>query len=180
MKNIDSNLIAGISNDRRVRQAITRESHLFFFLVYFPHYVKYEVAPFQEDIFELTQDVSKKLVCIVAFRGSAKSTIVTFSYTLWAILGKQTKKYVLIVCQTRAQAKQHMMNIRYELETNTLLKSDMGPFREENDTEWASSSLVFENVGARITIASLEQSVRGFKHNQYRPDLIILDEFTMN
>src|ERR1700682_4804671 len=134
MKNPSNELIRSISTDRTVRQNVTRESHLFFFLVYFPHYVKYEVAPFQEEIFELTQDVSKKLVCIVAFRGSAKSTIVTFSYTLWAILGKQNKKYVLIVCQTRAQAKQHMMNIRYELETNDLLKSDLGPFREENDT----------------------------------------------
>ena len=176
MKNPSSDILASIAKDRTVRQSVTRESHLFFFLVYFPHYVKYEVAPFQDEIFELTQDASKKLVCIVAFRGSAKSTIVTFSYTLWAILGKQNKKYVLIVCQTRAQAKQHMMNIRYELETNDLLKSDLGPFREENDTEWASSSLVFENVGARITIASLEQSIRGFKHNQYRPDLIILDD----
>jgi predicted phage terminase large subunit-like protein len=176
MKNPSSELLNSIGRDRTVRQSITRESHLFFFLVYFPHYVKYEVAPFQEDIFELTQDTSKKLVCVVAFRGSAKSTIVTFSYTLWAILGRQNRKYVLIVCQTRAQAKQHMMNIRHELENNALLRSDMGPFREENDTEWASSSLVFENVGARITIASLEQSVRGFKHNQYRPDLIILDD----
>ncbi|HUC88911.1 MAG TPA: hypothetical protein VMR49_02675 [Candidatus Paceibacterota bacterium] len=176
MKNPSSDILASIAKDRTVRQSVTRESHLFFFLVYFPHYVKYEVAPFQDEIFDLTQDTSKKLVCIVAFRGSAKSTIVTFSYTLWAILGKQNKKYVLIVCQTKAQAKQHMMNIRYELETNDLLKSDLGPFREENDTEWASSSLVFENVGARITIASLEQSIRGFKHNQYRPDLIILDD----
>lgn len=176
MKNLSKELLLSIGKDRTVRQTVTRESHLFFFLVYFPHYVKYELAPFQEDIFELTQDASQKLACIVAFRGSAKSTIVTFSYTLWAILGKQNRKYVLIVCQTRAQAKQHMMNIRHELETNALLKSDLGPFREENDTEWASSSLVFENVGARITIASLEQSIRGFKHNQYRPDLIILDD----
>jgi len=176
MKNPSTELLSSIAKDRTVRQNVTRESHLFFFLIYFPHYVKYEIAPFQDEIFDLTQDASKKLVCIVAFRGSAKSTIVTFSYTLWAILGVQNKKYVLIVCQTRAQAKQHMMNIRHELETNALLKSDLGPFREENDTEWASSSLVFENVGARITIASLEQSIRGFKHNQYRPDLIILDD----
>src|SRR4029077_61932 len=129
MKNPSSDILASIAKDRTVRQSVTRESHLFFFLVYFPHYVKYEVAPFQEEIFELTQDTSKKLVCIVAFRGSAKSTIVTFSYTLWAILGKQNKKYVLIICQTRAQAKLHMQNIRNELESNLLLKSDLGPFR---------------------------------------------------
>ena len=38
------------------------------------------------------------------------------------------------------------------------------------------SSLVFQNTGARIMIASVDQSVRGFKHHQYRPDLLILDD----
>lgn len=173
---INKDLTIAIAKDRAVRRTVTYESHIYFFGVYFPHYTEYEIAPFQNEIFEITQDSSNQLACIVAFRGSAKSTIVTFSYTLWAILGQQQKKYVVIVCQTRAQAKQHMMNIRDELERNELLRSDLGPFREENDSEWATSSLVFENMGARITIASLDQSVRGFKHKQHRPDLIILDD----
>jgi predicted phage terminase large subunit-like protein len=77
--------------------------------------------------------------------------------------------------QTRGQAKQHMMNLKRELESNILLKSDLGPFEEESD-EWGSSSLVFSNTGARITVASMEQSVRGLRHNQHRPDLIICDD----
>jgi phage terminase large subunit-like protein len=101
-----------------------------------------------------------KNLFIVAFRGSAKSTIFTTSYPVWAILGEQQKKFVLILCQTQAQAKQHMMNLRRELESNALLKSDLGPFQEENN-EWGSSSLVFSRLGARITAVSTEQSVRG-------------------
>lgn len=161
--------------DRKVRTAITRESHWYFFHFYFAHYVKYPTATFQKEIFDLTEREELGNFFVVAFRGSAKSTIVTTSYPIWSILGKQQKKFVLILCQTQAQAKQHMMNLRRELENNVLLKRDLGPFNEESD-EWGSSSLVFSNLGARITAASSEQSIRGLRHNQHRPDLIIGDD----
>ncbi len=68
-----------------------------------------------------------------------------------------------------------MMNIRAELEGNDLLKRDLGPFQEQSD-EWGSYSLVFNKSGARITVASTEQSIRGIRHNEHRPDLIICDD----
>lgn len=172
---MNKDLLKSISGDRSVRQAVTRESHLMFFHIYFPHYVQYEIAEFQKDIFRITEDQSNKLACICAFRGSGKSTLITFSYPLWAILGVQAKKFALIICQTRGQVKQHMMNLKRELESNQVLRSDLGPFQEEND-EWGSMSLVFSKLNARITAASSEQSIRGLRHNQYRPDLIICDD----
>ncbi|MDO8625817.1 MAG: hypothetical protein Q7R47_07055, partial [Candidatus Diapherotrites archaeon] len=171
-----NNPIEAIAKDRIVRQTVARESHLLFFHLYFSHYVKYPIAEFQKDIFRITEDSSNRLACIVAFRGSAKSTIVTLSYSLWAILGIQQRKFVVIICQTQAQARQHMVNIRRELENNKLLKSDMGPFQEETGGEWAMSSLVFTNTNARIMVASVEQSIRGIRHFEYRPDLLILDD----
>lgn len=161
--------------DRKVRIAITKESHWYFFHFYFAHYVKYETAPFQTEIFNLTENEATKNFYVVAFRGSGKSTIITTSYPIWAILGKQQKKFVLLLCQTQSQAKQHMMNLRKELESNPVLKKDLGPFNEESD-EWGSTSLVFSKHGARITAASSEQSIRGLRHNQHRPDLIIGDD----
>ena len=175
MEHIDP--FEAITQDRAVRQAATRESHLMFFHIYFPHYVKYPIADFQRDIFRITEDQSNRLACVVAFRGSGKSTLVTFSYSLWAILGVQQKKFVLLICQTQAQARQHMSNLKYELEHNPLLRSDLGPFREEvGGGEWAMSSLIFQNTGARITVASVDQSIRGIRHHEHRPDLIILDD----
>ena len=169
------NLTEQMFKNRDVRAAITRKSHFLFFHFYFAHYVTYETAPFQKEIFRLTEDESAGNLFIVAFRGSGKSTILTMSYPIWAILGEQRKKFVLILCQTRSQAKQHMMNLRRELEGNQLLQNDLGPFQDESD-EWGSSSLVFPRLNARITAASTEQSIRGLRHNQYRPDLIIGDD----
>ncbi len=161
--------------DKKVRTAITKESHWYFFNFYFAHYVKYATAFFHNEIFNLTENESLGNFFVVAFRGCGKSTIITTSYPIWAILGKPQKKFVLILCQTQSQAKQHLMNLRRELESDTLLKSDLGPFKEESD-EWGSFSLVFSNSKARISIASSEQSIRGLRHNQHRPDLIICDD----
>ncbi len=172
MKNLNINKIL---NDDKLRRALTRRSHFWFFNLYFPEYVEFETANFQKEIFALTEDESIKLLVIMAFRNSAKSTIMTFSYPIWAILGKQQKKFVLIVCQTQSQARQHMYNLKVELERNKVLKKDLGPFEEPND-EWRAFSLVLPKYKARITAASSDQGIRGVIHKQHRPDLIICDD----
>ena len=174
-KIIQSSLVNKMIKDRLVRTAITKDSFLYFFHFYYAHYVKYETADFQKEIISYLEKSTLESLYICAFRGSGKSTMITTAYPIWAILGKQQKKFCVIFCQTKAQAKQHMMNIRSELENNELLKKDLGPFQEEGD-EWGSHSLVFKKHGARITIASTEQSIRGLRHNEHRPDLIICDD----
>lgn len=174
-KIIPKALVNTMIKDRSVRTSITKDSFLYFFHFYYAHYVKYETADFQKEIIHNLEKSTTENLYVVAFRGSGKSTMVTTAYPIWAILGKQQKKFCIIFCQTRAQAKQHMMNIRTELEGNDVLKKDLGPFQEESD-EWGSFSLVFKKHGARITVASAEQSIRGIRHNEHRPDLIICDD----
>jgi len=172
---VNPSVAAEITSDKTVRQAVARKSFYWFFNIYFSHYVKYETAEFQREIFRLLEDESSQMLVFCAFRGSGKSTIVTMAYVLWAILGKQQKKYAVIAGQTQRQARQHLQNIKRELESNPLLRGDLGPFREEQD-EWGSLSLVISNCGAKITAASTEQSIRGMRHGQHRPDLIICDD----
>ena len=97
------------------------------------------------------------------------------SYTLWAILGVQQKKFVLIISKTQSQAKNHFLNIRDELKRNDLLAKDLGPF-DADESNWGMSSLVLPKMGARITVASKEQAIRGIRFWQHRPDLIICDD----
>jgi predicted phage terminase large subunit-like protein len=174
-KIIPTALINKMLKDKLVRTTITKDSFLYFFHLYYASYVKYETADFQKEIIHNLEKSPTENLYIVAFRGSGKSTMVTTAYPIWAILGKQQKKFCIIFCQTRAQAKQHMMNIRNELEKDGPLKKDLGPFNEESD-EWGSHSLVFKRNGARITVASSDQSIRGLRHNEHRPDLIICDD----
>ena len=178
MHNHDSEVSAEkideIVKNQRVRRATTRACHHWFFHIYFSHYVKYKTAQFHKELFELTEATHKTMV-IEAFRGSGKTTIMGTSYAIWSILGMQQRKFVLIIAKTESQARQYLANIKLELEHNRLLRLDLGPFEEPND-EWRAVSIVLPKYGARVTVASIDNSIRGIKHGAHRPDLIIADD----
>ncbi|OGK18629.1 hypothetical protein A3B50_00395 [Candidatus Roizmanbacteria bacterium RIFCSPLOWO2_01_FULL_40_42] len=164
-----------IKSDRSIRRILAQKNHYWFFSIYLPHYIHYPFAPLHHQMFDITEDQELSLAVLVAFRGSSKSTIMTMSYPMWSIVGSQQKKFVLIISQTQTQARLHLANIKRELEANELLKDDIGPFQEYSD-EWGANSIVISNYNARITAASTEQSIRGIRHGEYRPDLIICDD----
>lgn len=167
--------IASIRVDQAVRIETAAKNHFMFFHIYLAGHVKYPIAPFHSEMFGITQQQDIKIATIMAFRGSAKSTIFSFSYPIWAVTGEQQCKHIWLISQTQPQAKLLLANIRAELEDNELLRADLGPF-EEQDDEWGASSIVIPKYGARITAASIEQSVRGLRHRASRPDLIIIDD----
>ncbi len=161
--------------DRVFRLQTVKASHYWFFHFYFWHYVRFRTAPFQKQMFAMTENNEHRTVVITAFRGSAKSTVMNLSYVLWSILGTPQKKFIILVGQTQAQARQHLKNIKEELENNKMLRADLGPFREEED-EWRNSCLVISNYKAKIMAVSIDQSVRGLRHGPHRPDLIVCDD----
>lgn len=167
--------LKNIIKSSAARRKLAYESHYLFFHMYFGHYVQYDTAEFQKDIFALTESETVKNTVIVAFRGSGKSTIMNMSLPIWSILGKRQCKYVVIVGFTQEQAKRHLKNIKQELQNNELLKKDLGPFKEI-ENEWSSYTLEIPNFGARITAVSIDQSIRGTRHGAHRPDLIICDD----
>ncbi|MFH2062862.1 MAG: hypothetical protein ABIJ46_01780 [bacterium] len=164
-----------IVSERSLRRGLATGSHSWFFSTYLGEYVRHPTAPFQREFFRVTEDDSIGLAVLTAFRGSAKSTIFTTSYPIWAILGRQRKRFVVIASQTQSQSRLHLSNLKRELESNRVLRADLGPFEERNE-EWSSGSLVLPDYGARITALSIEQGIRGLRHGSRRPDLIICDD----
>ena len=132
---LDKKEIKKILNSQKLRKVLTYESHLWFFNVYLSHYVKYEAASFQRELFQITEDEKIKRAVIVAFRGSAKSTIFSLSYPMWAILGKQQKKFVVLLGQTNQQVRLILNNIKREFETNELLRRDFGRLDNKDSHE---------------------------------------------
>jgi len=177
MKNklINEKLLETIVSDQNMRANLTRESILYFSTIYFPHYFSCGFAQFQYDMLQIAEDEKCPFAVAITFRGSGKSTLLTTIAPLWMIMGVQAKKHVLIVCQTQEQARSHMASIKAELEVNELLRSDLGPFKETNNT-WNSMSLEFSIYGAKISAVSIDQSIRGVRYKQHRPDFIVCDD----
>lgn len=161
--------------DRNVRLAISRQSPLWFFHLYFGHYIQYATADFQRELMELSADQSLEHLVVMAFRGSGKSTIITTMFPLWAVMGELQKKYVLIVSQTQNQAQQHLKNVALELASNELISKDFMPYDYE-ENELGISAINLPKFGARIIAVSREQGVRGLRSGPHRPDLIIADD----
>lgn len=164
-----------ILNNKNFRVALARESHLWFFNIYFSDYVSCPAAPFHRKFFEITEDESISMAVLVSFRGSAKSTIMTTSYPLWAIMGRQRKRLVVIVGRTQRQTKLMIDNLKRELESNPVLYKDMGPFKEQ-DGDLGAYTLYLPWYDAKIVAVSMEQTIRGIRHGKHRPELILLDD----
>ena len=175
LNTIDPEILKLILKDRKTMTAITRRSFFYFLYIYFGRYIRYPIAPFHFKMIEIAQNENIKRAAVMSFRDSAKSTILNTAYSLWAIMGTPQKKHVIIASQTQQRAKDHLMNIRKEIEGNQLLSENLGPFRETED-RWHASTLIIPNYGARITAVSTEEDIRGLREGPHRPDLIIADD----
>lgn len=175
-KNHSKKIIDKLLNSSEVRREVATRKINVFFPVYFSHYLKYKTPGFHEEIFDILENEALRVFVLIAFRGSAKSSIITTAYVLWSILGVQQKKFIIINGRSEREAKQYLQNIKYELEHNALLKRDLGPFDEEKNSLGNATALVIRKLNAKIMISSSEQSIRGIRHGEHRPDLIILDD----
>jgi predicted phage terminase large subunit-like protein len=167
-------IIQVMVGDKKVRSRITTQSFRYFFATYFGHYIKYDFAPFHFEMFRLAENEKNKTIVVIGARNSAKSAIMNTALSIWSVLGAPKKNFVIIASRTQQKAKQHFMNLRKELESNALLRNDLGPFKTE-ESQWGSS-IVLTKYDAQISFASAEQSLRGMRYKQYRPDLLIADD----
>lgn len=170
-----SDIIQRLYQDRKVRAAVAKADISYFASLYMSRHINYEMAPMHKEILGFAQDPSLRYTAIMAARGLGKSTLMSLIYPIWAVIGAQQKKFVVIVSQTQGQARQMFDNIRREFEGNDLLRGELGPFESTKDP-WGNDGIVLSRYGAKIIAVSVDQSVRGIKHEAQRPDLVILDD----
>lgn len=144
---------------------------------------------------ELTPDQCRRLTSLVpkAFRGTfrprkgirgivdveprqhGKSTRMTFAYPLWCLLFKKVW-FVIIIGASRDDAEGQMDNIKFALETNERILADFPPQTPEGSGRtWSKSHLQLAN-GTAVLARGKGGSMRGLRHKQHRPDLVIVDD----
>jgi len=167
-----------INNNKEFRKEIAKSSLIWFAKIYFNKYLFYKTAPFQKEICKILQNKSA-FNEIIAFRGSAKTTMAMLFLPIWAVITGD-KHFVVLVADTFPQIKDHIANIKSELEDNERLIQDFGPFNvkieNQKKEEWQKTSMVISNYNAKIIGRSTGQKVRGIRYKQWRPDLIVVDD----
>jgi phage terminase large subunit-like protein len=163
----------------------SRKSLLGFSLVYLTGYFTDPPATFHPELIHALESDAEKRVLILGFRGSGKSTFGSLALPLWAALEYPEKyPFIILVADSSRQATLNISAIKHELETNALIKQDYGEIKgnviedfslQGEGEEWQKQNIVLSN-GVRILARSRGQKVRGLRHLQHRPRLIVVDD----
>ena len=160
----------------------------YFGKVYLPHYFSRKTPEFHRELDKIwfenviknknvlneSEEINKlqgSRVAITAPRGHAKSTNFTFKDVLHASLFGY-KKYILILSDSTEQAEGFLNDIKTELEDNEAIKKDFG---EMIGSVWNTSTIILSN-GTKIEAIGSGKKIRGRRHRNFRPDLIVLDD----
>lgn len=162
----------------------------FFGRAYFPHYFSKPSPEFHRELdaiwqqgvlkgrYPLTAADTKMISrlpgtrrAVAAPRGHAKSTNLTFKGTMHSTLYGY-KHYPIIISDSSEQAGGFLDNIRVEFEENTAILEDFGVLA---GSVWRSNVLLTK-TNIKIEAIGSGKKIRGRKHRNWRPDLIILDD----
>lgn len=162
-----------ISNPTTRRYIVETYGLAGFTWVYLPHHFNLEPADFHPDLIAALEDKLVEMLEVIGFRGSAKSTYASLAYILYISL-EHHYDFILPVFDTTSQMKLAIANMRYELEHNPMIVKDYG-LTFNADKNWSDASLQLLN-GVLVMGRSRGQKIRGLKHRQYRPQVIVCDD----
>lgn len=136
-----------------------------------------------DELFKLLDEITEKRgsrLAIAAPRGHAKSTIASMAYVLWCLLARR-EPYILIVSSTKQQAQQLLTHVKEQLESNALLRDDFPELRAlPRQAPWRTGAIRLPSdesgATAMVSAVSVNQNIRGLRHDQHRPSLIIADD----
>lgn len=143
---------------------------------YVPHY--FEFPPSKLHIW-LSERLSKlhkargAKIWIIAPRGAAKSTWITFLYPLWAVC-HGTETYIVIAADTLDQAQRYLAGIKEELTSNLALKAAYPKSWGEGPL-WQKEGCVTAN-DVRIDAVGTGKALRGRRDKSSRPSLVLVDD----
>ncbi|CAH8714424.1 hypothetical protein, partial [Paenibacillus melissococcoides] len=160
----------------------------YFGRAYLPHYFVRESPQFHEELDSIwTQGVMKGLNPLpdgkkisrakgcrratAASRGHAKSTNFTFKDTLHSVV-YEYKHYPIILSDSSDQAEGFLTDIKTELEDNPAIIEDFGSLKGR---VWKGSVLV-TSTDIKVEAIGRGKKIRGRRHRNWRPDLIVLDD----
>ena len=156
---------------RSLRFFCERYLHKFFYLPFGPH---------QVDLFQaLERPGDGKRIARAIPREMGKSTTVLVGMPMWE-LARKHRFYVLLMGAAGGQLWNHFSTLQQEFEQNDLLLEDFPHLEplvdfKKQSVSWNDSRMKFAS-GALIEARSTWSKVRGLKEQQYRPDLLLVDD----
>ncbi|MPM23547.1 hypothetical protein SDC9_70021 [bioreactor metagenome] len=177
--------LTGPKGLRRKLGAIDLE---YFGRAYLPHYFIRESPEFHAELDKIwregvmkgknpitdAKEISRADGCrraTEAPRGHAKSTTFTFKDSIHAAVYAY-KHYEIILSDSSEQAEGFLTDIKTEFEENAAIREDFGDLQGK---VWKAMVILLSN-GTKIEALGAGKKIRGRRHKQWRPDLILCDD----
>lgn len=190
-KKLNERYLSGeeLMGEHGLRKELAAFDMSYFGRAYLPHYFIRKSPHFHEELDEIwSRGVMKgrnplkeaKVISrlkgsrqvVAAPRGHAKSTNFTFKDSLHAILYAY-KHYILILSDSSEQAEGFLDDIKTELEDNANIIMDFGSLK--GDKAWRTG-VILTKTDIKVEAIGSGKKVRGRRHRNWRPDLIVLDD----
>jgi len=127
-------------------------------------------------------DITKKLLDpdvtqlnIIAPRGHAKSSIVAGVYPLFHLMFDKGPKVIVLVSRTQGHATKLLGTIKDVLDYSQEFRHFFGYWGMQSARKWSNAEIELKD-GSVIICKGTGQQIRGIKHGNQRPTLIILDD----
>lgn len=158
---------------RRVLQAVfSRPGNITLFGWFISDsYLSLETPAFHREMTDIAADTRNKYVAFAAPRGHAKSTTIGFTYALWSTVNKK-HNFGVIISDTVSQSIEFVNALKDQIEHNVKLRWLYGELMSDlwRDGDFATSA------GIRWIAKGAGMKVRGIRHGEHRPDLMIFDD----
>ena len=155
-----------------------------FCTTFFPKAARQTPAPFHADIWRLLNDPARRYLNLICFRDSAKTTLLRM-FTGKRV-GFNMGKTILYVSASEAHSARSIRWIRNRIEPKMDKTGNMRAeffaqtFGLRPGAKWTDTELeIFHGVDATpiwILGAGITGNIRGINFDDYRPDLIVLDD----
>ena len=152
-----------------------KKDMIMFGKIIMPNMFMVDSPDFHYEVAEALMDVNEKQVNIIAPRGHAKSSIVGGIFPLHHIFFDKGPKLIVLVSRTQDHAIKLLGTIKDALDYSEQLRAIFGYWGMNSARSWAKSEIELKD-GSMIVCKGTGQQLRGIKHGNQRPTLIILDD----
>ena len=116
-----------------------------------------------------------KQINIIAPRGHAKSSIVAGVYPLWHLMFDKGIKVIVLVSRTQSHATKLLGTIKDVLDYSQEFRYFFGYWGQQSARKWTNTEVELKD-GSLIICKGTGQQIRGIKHGNQRPTLLVLDD----
>ena len=140
-----------------------------------PNMFSSESPKFHYTITETLQDNNIKQINIIAPRGHAKSSVVAGVYPLFHLMFDKGVKVIVLVSRTQSHATKLLGTIKDVLDYSKEFRYFFGYWGQHSARKWSNNEIELKD-GSIVICKGTGQQIRGIKHGNQRPTLLILDD----